>query len=75
MNAPARLRGRPRACPDEVLRRVVALRQAGAIYADICAALNAEGVPTPGGGHRWWPSHICRLLRTRDAQRLLNAPP
>ncbi|WP_148309640.1 recombinase family protein [Kutzneria albida] len=67
----ARRRGRPRRCPDHVLSRVVQLRQQGTRYVDICALLNAEGVVTPGGGARWYPSHLSRLLRTLDARALL----
>ncbi len=62
--------GRPRRCPDEVLIRVVTERAAGARLADISARLNADGIPTPAGGPRWYPSHVSRLLRTQDALRL-----
>ncbi|WP_432854856.1 recombinase family protein [Amycolatopsis sp. CA-161197] len=61
-------RGRPRLCPDHVLARVIQLRSRGARYIDICASLNAEGIPTPGGGAQWYPSHLSRLLRTRHAR-------
>jgi len=66
-------RGRPRSCPDEVLARVVALRSNGALHKEICTVMNGDGVPTPGGGRVWWPSHVTRLLRTRDAVALLAA--
>lgn len=62
--------GRPRRCPDDVLTRVVTTRAAGVRLVDICEQLNADGVLTPGGSHRWHPSHISRLLRTQDARRL-----
>jgi hypothetical protein len=39
---------------------------------DICDTLNADGILTPGGGLRWWPSHVHRLLRTRDGRELLD---
>lgn len=58
-------------CPTEVLVRVVELHSEGARLKDICDTLNAEGVPTPAGGKRWWPSHVHRLLRTLDAQALM----
>lgn len=64
--------GRPRRCPDEVLNRVVALHAAGARHADICAQMNADQRSTPGGGKRWWPPHVTRLLKTQDAVKLLN---
>jgi DNA invertase Pin-like site-specific DNA recombinase len=60
--------GRPRACPDDVLDRVLALRATGARLIDICDALNTDAIPTPGGGARWYPSHVSRLLRTQDAR-------
>lgn len=69
MSAP-RYRGRPSSCPPQVLAEVVTMRQAGARLVDICAAMNAAGIPTPGGGRKWWPSHVSRLLYTRAAQRI-----
>ena len=39
---------------------------------DICKYLNAEGVPTPGGGKRWWPSYVSRLLGTIDGQLVMS---
>jgi DNA invertase Pin-like site-specific DNA recombinase len=65
--------GRPRRCPDDVLGRVVAYRTVGARYIDICDQLNADGVPTPAGSLRWYPSHVSRLLRTQDGRQLLTA--
>ncbi|MGW3327505.1 recombinase family protein [Streptomyces virginiae] len=70
--AGARL-GRPRACPDTVLRRAVLLRRRGATLAEIAKGFNGSGTPTPGGGAFWYPSHVSRLLRTQDAVRLLRA--
>jgi hypothetical protein len=66
----ARRVGRPRRCPLDVLVRVVELREAGALLTEICDQLNADHIPTPGGGLRWWPSHVHRLLGTYDAQLL-----
>jgi hypothetical protein len=56
-----------------VLALVVELRASGARLIDICDRLNSAGRLTPGGGTRWWPSHIHRLLNTRDGIRLLSA--
>jgi hypothetical protein len=64
--------GRPRQCPLDVLIRVVCLRIEGARLQDICDVLNTEGVPTPGGGKHWWPSHVYRLLGTYDAMALMD---
>ncbi len=49
------------------------LRAAGARLVDVAATLNADGVPTPGGGARWWPSHVSRLLATQDARTAQQA--
>lgn len=65
--------GRKRQCPDEVLARVLTMRRDGCSLRGICAGLNADGVPTPGGGPRWWPSHVARLLNTAAAQDMMNA--
>jgi hypothetical protein len=51
---------------------VVRLRLDGLLLQEICDMLNDEGVPTPGGGQHWWPSHVHRLLRTLDAQALME---
>lgn len=64
--------GRPRRCPLDVLIRVVELRDTGARLMEICNQLNADKIPTPGGGMRWWPSHVHRLLGTQDAQLLAD---
>ncbi|HSV64310.1 MAG TPA: recombinase family protein [Mycobacteriales bacterium] len=60
--------GGPRRCPDDVLDRVVRLRASGARLVDIAAEMNAAGIVTPGGGSRWWASHVSRLLATQDAR-------
>jgi DNA invertase Pin-like site-specific DNA recombinase len=67
--------GRPRRCPDEVLARVLELRADGARLVDVAEAMNDAGVPTPGGGARWWPSHVSRLLATQDARTAAAAAP
>jgi DNA invertase Pin-like site-specific DNA recombinase len=66
--------GGPRRCPDAVLDRVLSLRDAGARLAEIAEAMNEAGLPTPGGGNRWWPSHVSRLLKTQDAQTRSGKP-
>jgi hypothetical protein len=52
--------------------RVVRLRIEGATLQEICNLVNAEGVPTPGGGNYWWPSTVHNLLETLDAQALTD---
>ncbi|GLZ57768.1 hypothetical protein Misp05_13440 [Micromonospora sp. NBRC 107095] len=61
--------GRPRRCKDDVLRTVVEKSLLGVRQVDIAELLNENGVPTPGGGERWYPSHVSRLLRTQDARQ------
>jgi hypothetical protein len=70
--AARRRRGRPSSCPPDVLTRVVRLRLDGWTLRDIGDSLNAQDVPTPGGGKHWWPSRVCRLLGTLDAQALID---
>ena len=60
--------GRPRRCPDDVLALVLQLHDDGATTRQIAAAMNSRGHRTAGGGERWWPSHVSRLLNTQDAQ-------
>jgi Resolvase, N terminal domain len=67
--ASTRRQGAPRRCPDHILTQIVELRASGARLMDICSTMNANGVPTPGGGSRWWPSHVHRLLATQDARQ------
>jgi Recombinase len=64
-------RGRPPCCPRELAVRVIHLQAEGLSYEGIAALLNAEGVPTPGGGTRWLKSSVDRLLHTRYAEQLL----
>lgn len=53
--------GRERAIPAEIVERIVAERGDGATYAAIAEGLDADAIPTPGGGGRWHPSTIRRL--------------
>lgn len=63
--------GRPRSCSDEVMAQVVALRVQGLTMEAIAERMNEAGPPTPGGGARWWRSHVSRLLATQDARALV----
>ncbi|SBW29147.1 hypothetical protein FDG2_6511 [Candidatus Protofrankia californiensis] len=56
-----------------MLARVVIARVGGATLVEIADKLNVDGVPTPAGGARWYPSHLCRLLRTQDAREAIAA--
>lgn len=49
------------------------MRLKGLTYQSICDVLNAASVPTPGGGTRWWPSHVNRLMNTHDALDVMES--
>lgn len=53
--------------------RVVSMWAKGMGATNIAEILNAESVPTPSGGVKWWPSYVSRLLRTQDARRLIES--
>jgi hypothetical protein len=65
--------GRPRVCPDDVLLLVVTMRRNGSSMRAVATTLTGMGVPTPCGKTRWHASYVCRLLQTRDGQRLFAA--
>ncbi|PCK24384.1 recombinase family protein [Rhodococcus qingshengii] len=62
--------GRPMLCPRPVLRRILALRNAGKTMQYICDELNDEGIRTPAGKAVWRRSNISRLLKTAGAQEV-----
>lgn len=64
--------GRRRQCPDAVLHLVVSLKVRGAGPTEIARILNSRGELTPAGSDHWYPSHVCRLLQTQDARRLIE---
>lgn len=45
------------------VRRVFSEVADGATLNAVCKALGEEGVPTPGGGERWYPVSLSRMLR------------
>jgi site-specific DNA recombinase len=49
---------------QRVIGRIQELRAAGQKLADVAATLEAEGIPTPGGGQRWRIPTISQLART-----------
>jgi DNA invertase Pin-like site-specific DNA recombinase len=65
--------GRPRVCSDDVLARAVRLRAAGWRLVDIAEQFNSDALLTPGGGARWYASHVSRLLKTQDARQLFGS--
>jgi hypothetical protein len=60
--------GRPPACPQDVVIHVIELRGQGLSYAEISAALNGEGVPTPTGRLVWQNPMLiaCCIHSTRE---------
>ncbi|WP_433755826.1 recombinase family protein [Nocardia sp. CA-135398] len=73
MTAPRR-RGRPRLCPDDVVSKIVEMHRGGTGYRAICRVLNDSGIPTPAGRTRWYPSHVSRLLNTRNVVERFGRP-
>ncbi|MBF6064948.1 recombinase family protein [Nocardia terpenica] len=69
-----RRRGRPRQCPDAVLDRIIDMHRSGIGYRGICRVLNAEAIPTPAGRPTWHPSHVSRLLNTRNVVERFGRP-
>jgi DNA invertase Pin-like site-specific DNA recombinase len=53
--------GRARMASPEVVARIVSARAAGQSFPRIAAALDADAVPTPNGGARWYPSTVARI--------------
>jgi len=54
--------GRERMASGEVVARIVAASSAGHTVAAIARALDADAVPTPFGGLRWYPSTVARIV-------------
>jgi DNA invertase Pin-like site-specific DNA recombinase len=61
--------GFTRSTPPEVVARIMADRAAGESFNAIAAALDADHIPTPGGGSRWYGSTVARLHRAESKQR------
>lgn len=53
--------GRERLATADVVSRISAERSTGATFHTIAAGLDRDGIPTPGGGVRWYPSTVRRL--------------
>lgn len=65
--------GRPSVLSAEVVGRIVQQRSAGAGFAKIADALNADSVPTAQGGARWYPATVKAVLNGQDAAILRAA--
>ncbi len=60
--------GRARMTSPEVVARIVGARRAGTPVARIAADLDRDGVPTPNGGRRWYPSTVARLVAAESGR-------
>jgi DNA invertase Pin-like site-specific DNA recombinase len=58
--------GRERTIPDDVYRRILAMRDDGLSFRTIAAQFNVEGVPAGQGG-QWYGSTVQQAIRTREA--------
>ena len=52
---------------QEALNRIRAMREDGASIREICAALDAEGIPTKTGRGRWQPAVVGRIIKRETA--------
>jgi DNA invertase Pin-like site-specific DNA recombinase len=59
--------GRPQSLPLEVVRRVVAERDAGRTWQSIADALVSDGVPTARGGTTWRVSTVQAVYKSQAA--------
>ncbi len=59
-----------RLAPVSVQRRIVGLAGQGMSGAAIARLLDSEGVPTPNGGARWYPSTVRRMIASARLQKL-----
>jgi DNA invertase Pin-like site-specific DNA recombinase len=62
--------GRPQSLSADVVRRIVAERNAGRSLPKIAAGLTTDGTPTARGGATWYPSTIHSVLRSQAAATL-----
>lgn len=70
-HAAARAEGRPfgftSTTPPEVAARIIRARKRGDSFNAIAKRLQAQKVPTPGNGQRWYPSTVARIYAAREA--------
>jgi len=55
--------GFQRQASAEAVTRIVRARKRGEPFHRIAARLDRQGVPTPGGGARWYPSTVARIYK------------
>lgn len=56
--------GRERMVPGEVVARIITASDAGDSPTAIARTLDANGVPTPNGAQRWYPTTVTRIIAT-----------
>lgn len=60
--------GRERQAPPEVVARILHERAQGASFNAIARGLDADRIPTPAGGARWYGSTVARLHRAEQPE-------
>ena len=68
----SRLTGRPRQCPEVVVRIVVFLKLDGLSLSEIAGAMNIAGYKTPSGRDVWNRRIVFDLLHTRHVQEYME---
>lgn len=61
--------GRPRALPDQVVRRIVIERRSGRSLQTIANGLNADGIARAHGGARWHAATIRAVLLSAERKK------
>lgn len=64
--------GRPKQCPDAVVRVVVSMRLDEMSLSEIANAMNVAGHKTPGGYDIWNRRIVFDLLHTKHAQEYME---
>jgi hypothetical protein len=64
--------GRPKQCPDAVVRIVVSMSLDKMSLSEIANAMNAVGYKTPGGHDIWNRRIVFDLLHTKHAQEYME---
>jgi DNA invertase Pin-like site-specific DNA recombinase len=64
--------GRPQALPDDVVQRIVRMREAGLSLPAIAKQLEDDEVPTARGGSRWYPSAVKAVCESQAGVRLAS---
>lgn len=55
--------GFQRQAPDEVVAKIVRARRRGDSFNTIARRLDRQGIPTPNGGQKWYPSTVSRIYQ------------